>query len=88
MSIFQGLHIVTNNSPTSVGDGGEPRQPLRPALCCTSGSRENAAGTELHVSPSDTELGRLHFGSCEGGALPVIMSITGPRETHDYLRNI
>ena len=24
------------------------------------------------------------IGSCEGGALPVIMSITGPRETHDY----
>ena len=27
-------------------------------------------------------------GSCEGGALPVIMSITGPRETHNYLRNL
>ena len=24
------------------------------------------------------------IGSCEGGALPVIMSITGPREPHDY----
>ena len=24
------------------------------------------------------------IGSCEGSALPVIMSITGPRETHDY----
>ena len=24
------------------------------------------------------------MNSCEGGALPVIMSITGPRETHDY----
>ena len=22
--------------------------------------------------------------SCEGGALPVIVSIAGPRETHDY----
>ena len=28
-------------------------------------------------------------GSCEGGTLPVIMSITGPRETHDYrVRNL
>ena len=25
---------------------------------------------------------------CPGGALPVIMSINGPRETHDYLRNL
>ena len=24
------------------------------------------------------------FGSCEGGALLVIMSIIGPRERHDY----
>ena len=29
-------------------------------------------------------LGLLQVGSCEGGALPVIMSIIGPRETHDY----
>ena len=35
-----------------------------------------------------TRLGELHSGSCEGGALLVIMSITGPRETHDYLRNL
>ena len=25
----------------------------------------------------------VESGSCEGGALPVIMSINGPRETHD-----
>ena len=31
-----------------------------------------------------TRLGVLYVGTCEGGALPVIMSITGPRETHDY----
>ena len=24
------------------------------------------------------------FAGSQGGALPVIMSITGPRETHDY----
>ena len=32
-----------------------------------------------------TRLGEFHFGSCEGGALPVIMSITGPR--NPILRN-
>ena len=26
----------------------------------------------------------LYVGSCEGGTLPVIMSIIGPRVTHDY----
>ena len=31
-----------------------------------------------------TRLGLLKTGSCEGGALPVIMSINGPHETHDY----
>ena len=30
--------------------------------------------------------GKRHL--CEGGALPVIMAITGPRETHDYLHNL
>ena len=29
-------------------------------------------------------LGVLQVGSCEGGALPVIMPITGPRKTHDH----
>ena len=46
------------------------------------------SSTKLKVYQLSTRLGVLHFGSCEGGALPVIMSITGPRETHDYLRNI
>ena len=31
-----------------------------------------------------TRLFLLKVGSCEGGALPVIMSIVDPRETHDY----
>ena len=28
--------------------------------------------------------GVLLIGSCDGSALPVIMSITGPREPYDY----
>ena len=30
------------------------------------------------------EIAEMHIGSGEGGALPVTMSITGPRSPHDY----
>jgi len=33
LTIFRGLHAVTNNGPSSVGGGGEPRQPMQAALC-------------------------------------------------------
>jgi hypothetical protein len=33
VTIFQALHIVTNNGPTSVGGGGVPRVPPLPPLC-------------------------------------------------------
>ena len=36
----------------------------------------------LSIFPPDSYT--FTSASCEGGALPVIMSITGPRETHDY----
>lgn len=32
VAIFQSLQIVTNNSPTSIGGGGTPRQPAPPAI--------------------------------------------------------
>ena len=31
--LFRALHIVSNNSPTSVGGGGAPRRPLAPSIC-------------------------------------------------------
>ena len=40
--------------------------------------------TSTGNAASITRLGVLKVGSCEGGALPVITSIIGPRETHDY----
>lgn len=30
--LSRALHVVTNNSPTSIGGGGTPRQPLAPAI--------------------------------------------------------
>ena len=54
--------------------------------CRHYGDHDTHTGT--HPSHLSTRLGRLHFGSCEGGALSVIMSITGPRETNGSLRNI
>ena len=37
---------------------------------------------------ASSRLASVRYISCEGGALPVIMSIPGLRETHDYLRNL
>lgn len=31
-ALFRALHVVTNNSPTSIGGGGKPRRPLAPPL--------------------------------------------------------
>lgn len=33
LAIFQGLHAVTNNGPSSIGGGGEPRMPRKPPIC-------------------------------------------------------
>jgi len=33
LKIFQALKIVANNSPTTIGGGGTPRQPLAPPIC-------------------------------------------------------
>jgi len=44
-------------------------------------SRKGDGGLDAHAMEDN---GELHFGVCGGGALPVIMSITGPREPHDY----
>ncbi|MFD2270369.1 hypothetical protein ACFS07_02445 [Undibacterium arcticum] len=30
--LVQALYVVNNNSPTSIGGGGTPRQPLAPPL--------------------------------------------------------
>jgi hypothetical protein len=30
--LVEALHVVNNNSPTSIGGGGTPRQPLAPPL--------------------------------------------------------
>ena len=32
-AIFQALHAVVNNGPSSIGGGGIPRVPLKPPLC-------------------------------------------------------
>lgn len=31
--LFQSLHAVTNNGPTSIGGGGVPRLPPKPPIC-------------------------------------------------------
>lgn len=33
VSLFQVLHAVVNNGPTSVGGGGTPRVPTKPPIC-------------------------------------------------------
>ena len=33
LNIFRALHVVTNNSPTTVGGGGVPRIPTKPPIC-------------------------------------------------------
>ena len=33
VAIFQGLHVVVNNKPSSIGGGGKPRRPPLPPLC-------------------------------------------------------
>ena len=33
LHIFQALHVVINNAPESVGGGGQPRAPRKPAIC-------------------------------------------------------
>ena len=33
LRIFQGLHAVTNNGPSTVGGGGNPRVPRKPPIC-------------------------------------------------------
>ena len=41
-------------------------------------------GTAQTVRALDRPLGAVTRLSAGGGALPVVMSIIGPRETHDY----
>mmetsp|Transcript_3439 Transcript_3439/g.8200 ORF Transcript_3439/g.8200 Transcript_3439/m.8200 type:complete len:378 (+) Transcript_3439:2-1135(+) len=33
VALFQSLHVVTNNSPTSIGGGGDPLAPYAPPIC-------------------------------------------------------
>mmetsp|Transcript_9529 Transcript_9529/g.21523 ORF Transcript_9529/g.21523 Transcript_9529/m.21523 type:complete len:97 (-) Transcript_9529:95-385(-) len=33
LRIFQSLHVVVNNGPTTVGGGGQPRVPPKPSIC-------------------------------------------------------
>ena len=33
LNIFRALHVVTNNFPSSVGGGGQPRRPPKPPIC-------------------------------------------------------
>ena len=33
LAIFRALHVVSNNSPTSIGGGGTPRQPRKGPIC-------------------------------------------------------
>ena len=62
---------VLNTNPDPSADHHRPHISSDGLTC--------AVACELSTRP-----GVVHFGSCEGGALPVIMSITCPRETHDY----
>jgi len=33
LQIYRSLHIITNNSPNSIGGGGTPLRPLAPPIC-------------------------------------------------------
>jgi hypothetical protein len=33
LQLFQSLHAVTNNGPTTIGGGGTPRVPTKPPIC-------------------------------------------------------
>ena len=33
VEIFQALHAVVNNGPSSIGGGGTPRVPTQPPIC-------------------------------------------------------
>ena len=39
LAIFQALHAVTNNGPTSVGGGGTPAVPTKPPICGAPGTQ-------------------------------------------------
>ena len=52
-----------------------------------SGRRENFRVSKAEFFPNRFLPGLnpgIKIKTCEGGALPVFMSITGPREPHDY----
>ena len=58
---------------------------LGASSCCTVQIQPQGLARLILLRNADTPNTRGGaLGSCEGGALPAIMPIAGPRETHDY----
>src|SRR5712671_857017 len=60
--LMTALYVVDNNSPTSIGGGGTPRQPLAPPLAVTR-SEESAATTTGSWTVFGSRIGTFSGGS-------------------------
>ena len=90
----QGQHQHECDSGTQ---GSKKKKKKEPAVAMATHAKRPALVSLVRpalVSPvrpaRETKQGHARtnawLGSCEGGALPVIMTITGPREAHDHLQ--
>ena len=72
VAIFQGLHVVINNKPSSIGGGGEPRRPPLPPLCGTSASHK---GDDDDSVPYISQVFQHSEGPCTCIGIPIVMRV-------------